>query len=85
MTNCLIACNEIIDKFPNGIIRKVINKNDPWQLWFSVKHIKGNYNLHFVIQTGDNIFDPFLKEKELIPVGEYLERAYKNSEELKIV
>jgi len=85
--NCAKECEKILKEQKLGIVRKVINKNNPWENnpFIVVQHLKGNYVKHFIVQIGDEIIDPFLQEGVLIPKEVYLEKVYKNHEELKIV
>lgn len=84
--NCHAECMEIVRGLQQpATIRKVFNRHDPWgdKPGFFVKHPTGNYVTHYIVQIGDNILDPLLKDRELIPLRDYL-RLYKNPEELDI-
>jgi hypothetical protein len=89
--NCHSQCVDIVSKITsdssNANIREVSNKHNPFgnNLGYDVEHIKGNYERHFVVQIGNSILDPFLREMGLIPLDKYLTKVYKNHEELQIV
>jgi len=86
--NCYIECGKILERRKGkGIIRKVINKKNPWgdNLVFEIEHIKGNFKTHYVVSVEGTIIDPFLQERGQIPEEDYLRIIYKNHEELKMV
>ena len=86
--DCHMQCVAIASKISDGAtIRKVFNKNDPWgeNPGFSVRHLTGDYTSHFVVQVGDVILDPFLRDAGPIPADEYLARTYENAEEVRLV
>ena len=49
--DCYIKCEEILEQRNNGIIKRVINKQDPWckNPLFLVEHIKGSSKTHYII------------------------------------
>lgn len=78
----------IASKISDGAtIKRVFNKNDPCaeNLRFYVRHLTGDYTSHFVVQVGDIILDPFLRDAGPIPADKYLARTYKNAEEVRLV
>lgn len=85
--SCYEACRVVYNRMPSSRIRKIISKSDPWgeNPSFSLKHIKGNYRVHFVVQIGKEILDPLITENGLILINNYLECTYENSEDLKLV
>ncbi|GAI59897.1 unnamed protein product [marine sediment metagenome] len=88
LSNCHHTCKRLIDqKYPGAKIRKVINIHDPWgdKPGFFVEHKIGNYHVHYVLEKDEEIIDPFLLEEGLISKKDYLQKYYKNSQELRIV
>ena len=85
---CHSQCVDISKRIPEGAnVKKAINVHNPWgeNPVFKVRHLTGDYTCHFVVQVGEVILDPFLREGGPIPAEEYLGRAYKNPEEIRLV
>lgn len=88
LSNCYHTCKRLINqKYPEARIKKVINIHNPWgdKPGFFVEHKIGNYKVHYVLEKDRKIIDPFLLEEGLIPKEDYLQKYYKNSQELRIV
>ena len=88
LSNCRHICRKLINQeFPGAKIKRVININNPWgnKPGFFVEHKNNNYKVHYVLEEDKKIIDPFLLEEGLISKEEYLQRYYKNSQELRIV
>ena len=88
LSNYRHICKRLIDqKYPEARIKKVINIHNPWgnKPGFFVEHKIENYHVHYVLEKDGKIIDPFLLEEGLIPKEDYLQKYYKNSQELRIV
>ena len=91
--DCHAQCVDIAGRISGGAdIKKIFHKNNPWGEntmpmlhTAAVKHLTGDYTCHFVVQVGGVVLDPFLRDDGPIPADEYLARAYKNAEELRLV
>ncbi len=86
MAGSIESCFHKCDVFlMNNIGGELVIVNKEGKL-YGVKHANGiDYNKHCVVEILDGIWDPFLQDKGIIPREEYLERAFRNPDELKIV
>lgn len=88
LSNCYHSCKRLInEKYPEARIKKIINTLNPWgnKPGFFVEHIIADYKVHYVLEENKSIIDPFLLKEGLIPKEDYLQKYYKNYQELRIV
>ena len=88
---CLDLCGKLKrEKYLNAKLKRVINKRSENNLFegvvaYSVEHKKGYYKYHYILEENGKIIDPFLLEEGLIAKEDYLQKYYKNYQDLKII